>query len=309
MIVEKISSSQLDDKIINELCRSSFFASKNYLNLWSAINGQGCYFVVKDQDSLLAIMPAVEFGKSPVKRVQSMPDGTYSTIYFKNPMDDNLKIELTKLIIQLLLKYGYIKIDLFDYNDSLKVVDKFDKITLSTHLIEITDKDWIPPDKKIQSELRKAKRENVIIDQFDPEKHFGKFIELMKSTEARHGRDPKYNDEFYEKLARLSSKDTRVNWLWCEHGGEAVSSHINIYENEMLLNWQVFFDKQFSFLKANQLMIYRSVKEAQLKGCRYFNMGASPEDALGLIEYKKKYGSVEYVYPLYRYRSVLGKIV
>ena len=252
-------------------------------------------------------MPGVEFGSGIYKRFQSLPDGLYGRIYY-NPDINSEKHLVANIIKDFLDKSSYSKIYLYDYYNELNLFNDFQTIDCSTNIVDVSSSDYMPPDKKLQSEIRKADRENIFIERFNADKHFDKFINLMKATEKRHQRKPKYPERFFKELAKLAQTDNRILWYWCEHENQAVNSHINFIENEMVINWYVCYDKSFSFLKANQKILYSMIKEIQSPGIRHLNLGASPEDAGSLLDYKEKWGGETYHYKCYYRKSGLGKL-
>ncbi len=308
MQINRITFQDISEKqliSIESLSGDSFFASVGFLNLWETMGGEAVFWIVEDNDKIVALLPAVEFGKGKLKRLQAGPDGCYSSVFTnENVQVDKYKREL----LQAVVSYGYEKLFIYDYYDSIIEADRYDVLQCQTTLVDVSSLNWQPPDKKLQSEIRKSERENIVVEKFDKEKHCSSFLELMYQTEKRHNRKPKYNESFFSALAELAETDNRIIWNWCEHEGEAVSSHINFKEQNQILNWQVYFDKQFSFLKANQKMLFDLAKSAQENNVQYLNLGASPIDTPTLSEYKKKWGGITKEYICYYKKSLLGKI-
>ena len=297
---------QEDQSSINKLIGDSFFTSKGFMELWPLMSGTPVYWVVEDSNEVIAVLPAVEFGMSKLKRLQALPDGCYSSLYIKK----NVDIEhVQQKLLSAVYSYGYIKIFIYDFYDTVKHVSDYERITRQTTLIDVSSSEWQPPDKKLQSEIRKAERESVQIEKFNNDKHLVRFFELMRKTESRHDRKPKYSDFFFSYLSELAESDNRIIWNWCEHEGKAVSSHINFIEKNQIINWQVYFDKQFSTLKANQKMLFELAVIAREKNIQYLNLGASPLESSTLVEYKNKWGGVMKEYYSYEHKSFLGKIL
>ena len=292
--------------VIEHLISDSFFASSGFLNLWNSMGGNPVYWVVENSEQIIGVLPAVEFGNGKLKRLQALPDGCYGSLFLLHEKIDRQKCTAT--LFDALQSHGYVKVFLFDYYNSITFKGTFDSSICQTNLVDISSSDWIPPDKKLQSEIRKAERENVQIEKFSKDKHFELFIELMQLTEQRHERKPKYTAQFFKTLVELAEIDSRIIWNICIHKDQAVSSHINFVESNQILNWQVYFDKQFSHLKANQLMLFQLAKSARDMGKQYLNLGASPVDALALSDYKNKWGCEIYEYNCYEKKSLLGKL-
>ena len=296
---------EIADNIAESFSQQSFFSSKNFMQLWQSIGGNPVYWTVEENDTIIGLLPGVEFGVSKLKRFQSMPDGCYAKFLLSN----NIKQDASNALLDAIGDFGYIKTYIYDYFKSFTKYEKFDTFHCSTSVVDISDPNWEPPDKKLQSEIRKAERENVTIETFDSSVHFDKFLSLMKQTEKRHNRKPKYQDVFFEKLAELAQTDNRIKWYWCEHDGDAVCSHINFIENNMVVNWQVYYDKKYSFLKANQKSLFDMAKSLSAQNITYLNLGASPIDTESLKEYKEKWGGKEYKYTCLSKESIIGKIV
>jgi hypothetical protein len=303
----KTNKSSILDRI-KELLNDSFFSSKSFIDVWEAENGKGVVWTVENNQDILAVIPGIEFGYKPFCRFQSMPDGCYGGIILNPNIEFNQNIIVNKLLKRI-LDYGYQKLYIHDFYDTIPPNDNYHAFVIQTRNIDLSKQSEVPLNKKLQSEIRKAKRENVIIEMFHREKHFDKFIALMKQTEKRHNREPKYSERFYEILADNAKDNDKIIWLWCEHEGHAVTSHINIIERNQCLNWQVFYDKKFSYLKANQLMLSHLIEEIKKRDIYLLNLGASPDDATGLINYKSKWGGEIKSYNCYYKKTWLGKLI
>ncbi len=308
MQVRRLTSFDISPSIQSEidiLTGNSFFASYDFIRLWKYMSGTAVHWIVEENDNIVAVLPSVEFGISKLKRIQALPDGCYSSIYTNNNIDsEKYKEEL----LQAIASSGYVKIFIYDFYNSVSNAEGYDVLKCQTTLIDVSSPNWQPPDKKLQSEIRKAERENVIVEKFHYEKHFDKFISLMHQTEKRHNRKPKYSDIFFKTFAELAENDERIIWNWCEHDGHAVSSHINFIEQNQIINWQVYFNKKFSSLKANQKMLFDLAQTARFHNKRYLNLGASPIETPTLIEYKNKWGGEIKEYVCYVHKTMLGKI-
>lgn len=309
MQIEKIYLSEKNDPKIEKLIGNSFFASTGFLNLWSIFGGKAVYWSAIADDDIIAVLPGVEFGAAPIKRFQANPDGCYSCFFIDEKQSDNSQ-EIKRLIVEAIARAGYTRTHIYDYYKQIPLPVKNYRLNdCRTNLINVSDPNWLPPDKKIQSELRKADREQPEIRAFKAETDFDKFMNLMRKTEERHNRPPRYSKAFYKKLTELSETDNRIIWLWCEHDGEAVTTHINFKENDMILNWQVFYDKNYSYLKVNQQILYYLGINFNSEGVKFLNLGASPEEASGLRKYKSKWGGESYFYPCFSHKSWLGKFL
>ncbi len=303
----KLKADDLSDLVVSRLNETSLFTSVGFARLWNDARGKDVYWAAQENERTLAVLPGVEFGRGRLGRFQAMPDGCYGRIVFVEPIPDRRAIYAG--VAEALKKAGYARVHLYDYYRQFDPASSgFNRRRCRTGLVDISSPDWQPPDKKLLSEIRKAEREGVKVVGFDAEKHFDAFIALMHRTETRHGRKPKYAPAFFRALAALARLDSRVRWVVVEHQGRLAASHIYFVDGEMALNWQVYFDKAFSFLKPNQFIMFTVARELAGVGVRQLNQGASPSDAEGLGVYKQKWGSEEYDYDCLELTSWLGRL-
>jgi hypothetical protein len=263
---------------------------------------------VEQGNRIVAVLPGVEFGTRPLKRFYAMPEGCYGRLFFTDSLFADKETVATS-VMDTLGKAGYMKTFVYDFYDCFPTHKSFKVEKRHTTLVDVSSPDWLPSNKQLLQQICSAQREGIQIEEFSIDKHFSKFLALMEATERRHGRRPKYPPAFFKKLARLARDDCGVLWIWCEHEGQAAASHIYFVENDMVLYWQPYFDKAFSFLKPNQYMLFSTAQRLVLKGVKYLNLGASPHDASGLIRYKKKWGGKPYRYNCYLHQTFLGRLL
>ena len=308
MKIVRCPVSTLDSNDIIDMTPGTFFASPGFVNLWRTVGGEPVYWIVRTEgDYIIAFLPGIEFGMKWLRRFQSMPDGCYGGL-FLSPNRRKERSAIAEQLMSTLAKAGYTKVFLTDFYKCLERHGGFQFDECETTLVKITGPDWKPPDKKLQQEIRKAVREGIEVQRFNPDCHFKSFLKLMEQTEKRHGRKPKYPARYFMALAELAATDDRVQWVWCECNGQPAASHIFIVEGDMLISWQIYFDKTFSWLKPNQYILYQTAIDKAKEGIKYLNLGASPPDANNLQTYKKRWGGEIRTYPCYSYRKGLGKL-
>jgi hypothetical protein len=306
MTIRKIQSHQLSRSVAQKLTQATFIGSVDFAQVWRAIGGRDVYWLVEVNDRTVAAMAAVEFGGRVTRRMQCMPDGLYARPVLLERIDNANAVR--SQLLDKLGKAAYVRVIVNDFEGSFGEAPGFRAQDCETSLIDISAPDWQPPDKKLQSEIRKAEREGVTVEEFSLNRHMDMFLELMRHTESRHGRSPRYTDGFYRELARLAARDMRVRWRVVEYEGELAASHIYFVERDMLLHWQASYDKRFSHLKPNQLIMYTTARELARKGVRTLNLGSSPPEADGLVEYKEKWGGSTRRYRSLNRQSILGRM-
>jgi hypothetical protein len=307
MMIERLELSQLPEATALELHEHSLYSSPRFADLWSSMGGTGVCWMLSEKGEVTASLTGVEFRFRPFTRFQAMPDGLYAGYTPRNSDRDERRASLQTLLDRL-RAHGYAKLFVTDFRNEFGSISGFERKNCRTIGVDISKPGWEPPDPSIRSEIRKAEREEVRIENLDVVRHLPGFLELMRGTELRHGRSPKYSDKFYRHLAELARFDSRVQWVVVEHKGTVAASHIYLVDRDSALYWQSFFDKKYSFLKPNQYMLYWMAGRLADQGVKTLNLGGSPESAEGLRSFKEKWGGVELTYPLYMHNSWAGKL-
>lgn len=307
MNVERTAISDLSEDVLAKLHRGPFMSSPGFARLWEVVGGRAVAWVASQAGNVVAALVGVEFGRAGLTRFQAMPDGCFATLYTEPATDRG--VSATEAILHAITRAGYLRSYVTDFDHSLGTIAELSRQPCRTMLVDVSAEDWEPPDAKLRSEIRKAEREGVGVVTFDHRVHGDGFWKLVQCTESRHGRRPKYPYKFFEALAHLAGDDDRVIWLFVEHEGAAVASHIYFIQGDQLMHWQGYFDKRFSALKAGQLIMSQAVRQAQRRGVTSLNMGASPDNAPDLVAYKQKWGGRAYEYAALVHRSWLGRLL
>ena len=291
-----------------QLQDNSLLNSPGFLSVWETMGGRPKYWTVSNSENqIILIAGSVEFKKPMMRSLQLLVDGLYFNPLIQEFPSDLIKHALENLW-STISSSGYQRVHLNDLDGHLSELEPTDIIECETLIADIDSSDWMPPDKKLQSEIGKAKREKINVQKFDRKLHLDRFITLMEQTEARHNRKPKYSAKFFDTLARLSESENRIDWTWVEVNSQPSASHINLLEGDMLINWQVYYDKQFSWLKPNQYLLTDAIHRGWSQGVRRVNFGATPDSADGVRAYKEKWGGKPRKYQTLVYRKGLGWI-
>ena len=285
--VERIQPAELP--AWDRLTAGSFFASRGFLDLWRTRGGRPVAWMAEADGAPAAIVPGVEFGRGPLARFVSLPDGCYGGV-FADPSVEADRGPITRALFDAIVRRRYAKASVFDYHASAGAHPSFAIERGETLLADISHPDWVPADRKLQSQIRKARRSGVRVEDFDWSRHAPGFLALVHGTARHHGAKPRYARRFYRELAKLAARDERVRWIHCEHDGRPASSHIYFVERDTLQAWQSHFDRSFSFLKANQFIRFTQCREAARRGVRWLNLGSSPAGADGVAYYKARWG-------------------
>jgi hypothetical protein len=289
MRVARLALSEIPPAEYDALVSESFFASRGFLEVWRAMGGRPVAWVVEAGGSIAALLPGVEYGIGPVLRFASLPDGCYGGL-FVHPDCLLDRERISTLLLDGISRRGYAKCHIYDYAGHVLEHKAFAPEPSETLLVDIGHPDWMPCDKNLRTEIRRAAREGIRVEPFDWARHETGFLSLVRATAERHGEKPRYRARLYQRLAALAERDPRIRWRWCEHGGRPVASQIYFIERGTLMAWQECFDKAFAFLKPNQYIRWTVCREVASEGVRWLNLGATPLHAGGVRFYKERWG-------------------
>jgi len=267
------------------------FIHPDFATLWSHKGGTPVVWVLERFDQPVAVLPGVEFGRWPLTRFQSMPDGGYGGILWQPNVARDQRCRLSESLLSAVAGHGYARIHIFDFYNSLPTVSGFDQQIHNTTLVAVSGADWTPPCRKLVSQVRKADREGIEVEPMNWLVHGDAFWELVRHTDRRHGqRRPFYPRRFYQDLAQLTERWGGLHWVVCRHEGHMACSHIYLVEGGVLQGWQILFNKAFSFLKSNQYIRLSICRSYASRGINFLNLGGTPANAPGLESYKKRWG-------------------
>lgn len=278
MTVEKCTPADLDEPVLSAMRSHSLYTSAEFAQVWRAQKGTPVCWISRRGHEITGVLSGVEFGSGRIKRLQIMPDGLYARPLLVGS-DVATKQASIIALTQALAAEHYSKWYVADFYGLFSQMDGFERAEQEAVVLDLSDPDWGPPDATLRSEIRKAEREGVQVTPFAFDRYFDSFVKLMQATERRHGRRPKYSEKFYTALAELAARDDRIRWTVVEHESELACAHIYLVDGRSALYWQAFFDKNYSFLKPNQFMLYWMARELSRQGVEELCLGASPVEA------------------------------
>lgn len=288
----------------DRLAGDSFFASRGFVELWRHAGGRPMAWIAEDAGRIAALLPGVEYGRGPWRRLASLPDGCYGGVRLDGALEAE-RPRFVTAILDAIARAAYAKACVFDFHRSLGAHSAFFSETETTRLAEIGVPGWQPPDAKLRSQVRKAGREGVRVEPFDASRHRDGLLSLVAGSARHHGRRQRHPAALYDALAALAARDPRVRWFWCERDGRPVATHVYFVECDALQAWQSHFDRTFSFLKPNQYIRHAACLAAARDGVRWLNLGCTPPEATGLAYYKARWGGTTVRYASwYRWRGL-----
>jgi hypothetical protein len=288
MDVTRRAFAEVPENRYRALTGDAFFVSRGFAELWRTRDGEPCVWCAEADGALIAVLPGVEFRRGPLRRFAAMPDGCYGGVFVAAEAAAENDRCARMLLAALTRRYAVV--DIFDFRRGIGVAPGWQRRPCEARLITLTGPGWVPADPTLEQQAQKAAREGIDIEPFDAERHLSGLMRLADETARVHRCRQRYPRAFFAALAALARSDGRIVWRWCEHDGLPAASQLYVIEDGMLMAWQSYFDRRFSFLKPNQAMRLDVCRAFAAGGGRLLNLGATPRRAAGLAAYKRRWG-------------------
>lgn len=290
----------------NSLTGNSLVSSYEFASIWHLKNKRPAFLILHDNGEYKAGMVGIISGGKLFPRFESMIDGLDGGACALND-DPELIGRFYTYANEFFTKNRFVRISI--HNPGIcKNISAYSSGQRRTHYIYMNVYNEAKCDKKINEHIRSAERRGAKIVVLDNPEILPEFRRLVDETAGRHKTRPRYDAKLYERLFQLSITDDRVIWLGAMHDDTLVASRISLVEKNRIINWQSFSSKQFRHLKANYLMMNHIIKKARTLDCSAVDLGGSPDDAKGLIDFKQRWGGKEVFLNSFTRYNGLGKI-
>ena len=285
-----------------------FYASLDFMSLWKSKGGQPIFFVDEEQDKFRAGIGGIIFGRFPIKRYDSMPDGFYGGPFYAEECDLEHQKNFISAFATFLKSKNIIRATVnkpgVDFTS-----DIFKNYTALTHVLELTGEEFIPPRREVKKHIRGSRERGGRVEIFNDETDLDRFYELAVLTKQRHRQKPAYPIDFFRQLLKISINNPKILWLKVMLEEKMIASQISFFDKETAFNWQFYYDKEYSFYKPGYLLLDYAINQAIKNNVKQFSMGSTPDDLASLVEYKERWGGVAVNHHNFTYYNWLGSIL
>ena len=165
--------------------------------------------------------------------------------------------------------------------------------SFSTYILELSRNVEVVRKKlkrDVRKGIRKADRNNLIIESAQDTDNLKEFYDLNCMTKKEIG-VPSHPPKFFGNLFKFLSDSIKLYVV--NYKNEIICGGIVIYyKNKALYGYSAANSK---YLKLYPYNVFRwgSIEDACLRGYEYFDFGRASCDNVGLIDYKKRWGTIE----------------
>ncbi|KAF5426111.1 Lipid II:glycine glycyltransferase [Candidatus Methanomarinus sp.] len=198
----------------------------------------------------------------------------------------------------------------FEIRDLVNSNGFCDQNLFSTQILELSsniDETWKKLSKGTRNSTKKSKNSGIYVYSTKNIEDLKQFYELNCITKKRIG-VPCHPWNFYENM--FKSLNERVSLYVAKYSDEIVAGGIFIYFGDTVIYGYAASNPRYLNIRPNNALTWKSIEDACVNGYHYFDFGRTSYDNKGLIEYKRRWGTVEkklyYSYYPYNPESLTG---
>jgi len=159
--------------------------------------------------------------------------------------------------------------------------------------------------KSIRYPINKAKKTNIIIEMTKNFKDLKEFYTLNLQTRKKHGVIPQPFDFFKNIFEEIISKE--YGFLSLAYiGKKLVAGSIFLTYKDTIYHKYNASDIDYLSLCPNHLIIWQAIEWAAKNNFKYFDFGRTAPDNIGLISFKRHWGTQEFDLPYYYWPEIKG---
>ncbi|RJQ27856.1 MAG: GNAT family N-acetyltransferase [Peptococcaceae bacterium] len=250
---------------------------------------ESCYLFAKDEFEKISGLLPLFYVKSKLtgKRLCSVPFS-----HLCSPIGSRNDVNL--LIRRAISLFEDLKINYLEIRDQINI-DGFEcQSFFSTYILELSSdikETWEKLDsKKVKRAIRKSQREGVSVSITKNIEDLKKFYELNCMTKRAIG-VPCHPWIFFKNL--FSLLDDFVSLYVAKYDNNIIAGGMmECFKNTMLYGYAAA-DPRYLRKHPYEALIWKGIEEACSNGYRYFDFGRASHDNVGLIVFKKKWGTIE----------------
>ncbi|MCD6476849.1 MAG: GNAT family N-acetyltransferase [Candidatus Aenigmarchaeota archaeon] len=293
-IVNDIDKEQWDN-LLNSSNHVTIFQTKEMLDLI----GDVLYIIAIENDKIICGMPIIK-KKKPFLQYISPPWGSI--------------IGDEKAIPEILNKFGSLKashLSFADYFNKCVFLEKngFKVKKGFVHIVKL-EKQF---DNMFKGKISKSRKKNasvalkrgVILEQIKNLEQVYEYYKMAQYTYKLHGRKLAYSFNFFRKI--FENMPHLIKWDVAKKNNKIIAGTLHLIYKDMIFDLLDASYRKYQNLRANDLLIYSTMKWGCENGYKYYNFGSSRASAINLMKFKEIWGGEKYYYNIYERSSPFFK--
>jgi FemAB-related protein (PEP-CTERM system-associated) len=169
-----------------------------------------------------------------------------------------------------------------------------------------TDAMWLSIERSVREKIKKAQRLGVQVCMAQDREEMEHYYRLNLLTRSKkHGMPAQARRYFYELWDTFTAKGAMQLWL-AEYQGIIIASSISFASGTTVRCAYNSSDQRYLHLAPNHLLLWTAITWACTKGYQMLDIGRTACDNTGLMDFKRRWGTVQEPLPYYYYPRMAG---
>jgi hypothetical protein len=308
MGLELLYLADLDEQKWEELLLNSpfstFYHKSDWAKLWfsSFVYFTPLFLVYSGENGkYTAGFPFILSDKYRLKRVYSMPFGTYGGMVFSEGFRMEQIAELYKKIDEELRKLKVVSAEVIDFFGQPKSLSRYgyDPVKAYTHLLDLS-KYMDNPVHKTKRGAIQAEKKGVKVVSLSSVEKIRDCYNLVLERDRRHGlKRSKFSLGLYENIWNIFQSGKELRWSVVTVEEQIIAFQINFLFKDTIYYWEGASLSEALDLRPNDALFSDTIQWGITQGYKYLNLGGSPEKAEGLVRFKESWGGEKKEYLIY----------
>lgn len=304
------------DELLNKSSDATPFHLLSWITAWSLTFGYKPLFLVAldYNDSIIAGMPILEIPSYTGLCIEyhSLPWGGYGSIIMRDDAEPEIYRHIIIRFLDLLQRWNVNKGIAVDFNDNNPFWTHFaTNIQESTAYILPLDRPiediYRQYDRSIKKNIRTAKKTNVIVRDIEKIDEVKTYHSITQAVARKYCRE-QYPRQLFMNIYRLMTPRGEAKFTLALRDNKPLAGVLHICNNRHVFNWLTASYPECYQYRPNEALISNIIEWASKKGAKIYNLGSSPNDAHGVIRFKRKWGTTGKTYKIYEVERI-SKIV
>lgn len=312
-VVRDVNSKEWNELLLNS-SEATVFHTKEWLNvLEKSYADQSIYYVIgRDKNGkLICGLPLVKYKRFGFSAFTST---TWGAPLLLNNTDELVRVGVLKKFSELNKKINVVYLSQSDYFNKSQYLEDlgFESKKSFLHRLELTpsfDYLWEKSFKKYtRKNTRLAIKKGVVLEEVKDISQVKQYYDIAAHTYLRRGGKIIYPFNFYKNIFDIMLPKNLVRWHLAKKDDVVIAGTLHLVYKDTIFDLLNASYKEYQNLRPNNLLVCSMIKWGVENGYKYYNFGASPSEAEGLIRFKENWGAEKVEYPVYEKKSQLFKI-
>lgn len=323
MAVEIKTISNLDEekwnRLLEESPHSTVYHTKSWAEIWQrSYPKSNSFFIitVDEKGDYSAGLPLWKKERLGLQSFFSMPFGTYGGLVKKQNKDDSSFFPIYEKLQHMFKGANTLVVQIVDFFSADHHLQKigFTPRQYHTHIIHLDRIDehnyMLFFTRKRREGIRQSQRRGIEVRNIRSFDDIQRCYQLSLETCRRHDiKSAEYPFSLFENIFAVMGKRELLKWFVALKGERIIGSLMNFVFKDTVYAWEMGSDLKELNARPNDALFLHSILWAKKNGLKFFNFGATPEKAEGMIRFKESWGAERKEYLIYEKKKRLGQFI